>query len=289
NVLGTEGIRLMHEEGKNTPLRVFTTFPSCVPATNGLEDAGSELTAEDIEEGLTWDGVVGLGEVMNFPGVVYDDPKMIDEIEATIARNKTVTGHFPDGTPEMLQAYIASGVDSCHETVTREQGLEKARLGMHVQIREGSAWHDVKEVIKVITEDGIDSSNISLVTDDVYPQTLMEKGHLNHVVRRAIEEGVDPVEAIQLGTINTARYYHLDKELGSITPGKFADIILLDNLNEMEPTTVIANGQVVVENSKLIASYPSAVYPEAVKQTVKLQRPLTPVDFDLITEDKDFV
>src|SRR5690606_11238959 len=224
-----------------------------------------------------------------FPGVVYDDPKMIDEIEATIARNKTVTGHFPDGTPEMLQAYIASGVDSCHETVTREQGLEKARLGMHVQIREGSAWHDVKEVIKVITEDGIDSSNISLVTDDVYPQTLMEKGHLNHVVRRAIEEGVDPVEAIQLGTINTARYYHLDKELGSITPGKFADIILLDNLNEMEPTTVIANGQVVVENSKLIASYPSAVYPEAVKQTVKLQRPLTPVDFDLITEDKDFV
>lgn len=289
NVLGVDGVRLMHEEGKNTPLRVFTTFPSCVPATNGLEDAGSELTAEDIEEGLTWEGVVGLGEVMNFPGVVYDDPKMIDEIEATIARNKTVTGHFPDGSAEMLQAYIASGADSCHETVTREQGLEKARLGMHVQIREGSAWHDVKEVIKIITEDGIDSANVSLVTDDVYPQTLMEKGHLNHVVRRAIEEGVDPVQAIQLGTINTARYFQLDKKLGSVTPGKLADIILLENLSQMQPDTVIANGEIVVENNQLIAEYTPAVYPDSVKQTVNLQRALTVSDFLLKTDKKESV
>src|SRR5699024_8581383 len=283
NVLGTEGIRLMHEEGKNTPLRVFTTFPSCVPATNGLEDAGSELTAEDIEEGLTWDGVVGLGEVMNFPGVVYDDPKMIDEIEATIARNKTVTGHFPDGTPEMLQAYIASGVDSCHETVTREQGLEKARLGMHVQIREGSAWHDVKEVIKVITEDGIDSSNISLVTDDVYPQTLMEKGHLNHVVRRAIEEGVDPVEAIQMATINPARYYKKDDELGSIAPGKCADIIILDDLQTVEPTLVMTDGQVVVENKQIVSTFPSFTYPKEVKHSVHIGKRLAREDFLLTT------
>ncbi|MFC4402739.1 adenine deaminase [Gracilibacillus xinjiangensis] len=279
NVLGTEGVRLMHEEGKQLPLKVFTTFPSCVPATNNLEDAGASLGVKDIESGLEWDGVVGLGEVMNFPGVVYDDPKMIGEIEATIRAGKTVTGHFPDGTSEMLQAYIASGVDSCHETVTREQGLEKARLGMHIMIREGSAWHDVKEVIKIITEDGIDPSNVSLVTDDVYPQTLVDKGQLNHVIRRAMEEGVDPVTAIQMGTINVARYFHMDKELGSITPGKLADIIILSDLEKVEAETVLTNGKIIVHNKKLVAHMPEYTYPQFALDTVKLKRPLVAEDF----------
>ncbi|WP_163539497.1 adenine deaminase [Gracilibacillus sp. YIM 98692] len=279
NVLGVNGVRLMHEEGKGLPLKVYTTYPSCVPATDGLEDAGASLTVEDIEAGLKWDGVVGLGEVMNFPGVVYNDPKMIGEIEATIEERKAVTGHFPDGTNEMLQAYIASGVDSCHETVTREQGLEKARLGMHIMIREGSAWHDVKEVIKIVTEDGIDPTNVTLVTDDVYPQTLVEKGQLNHVVRRAIEEGVDPVVAIQMATINVARYYHMDKEMGSITPGKKADITIFDDLEELEPSTVVTDGTIVVDNQALIYDFPTYIYPDYAKNTVKLKRSAVPENF----------
>ncbi|KAB8137643.1 adenine deaminase [Gracilibacillus oryzae] len=279
NVLGTEGVRLMHEEGRQLPLKVFTTFPSCVPATNDLEDAGATLEVADIEAGLEWDGVVGLGEVMNFPGVVYDDPKMIGEIEATIKARKTVTGHFPEGSSEMLQAYIASGVDSCHETVTREQGLEKARLGMHIMIREGSAWHDVKEVIKIITEDGIDPTNVSLVTDDVYPQTLVDKGQLNHVIRRAMEEGVDPVTAIQMGTINVARYFQMDKELGSITPGKIADIIVLNDLEKVEAETVISNGKIVVHNSELVIHIPEYTYPQFALETVKIKCPLIAEDF----------
>ncbi|ENH97734.1 adenine deaminase [Gracilibacillus halophilus YIM-C55.5] len=289
NVLGAQGVRLMHEEGQNLPLHVFTTFPSCVPATSDLEDAGAELHVKDIEEGLRWEGVVGLGEVMNFPGVVYNDPKMIGEIEATMAANQTVTGHFPDGTNEMLQAYIASGVDSCHETVARQQALEKARLGMHVMVREGSAWHDVEEVIKIVTEDGVDSTNVSLVTDDVYPQTLVEKGQLNHVVRRAMEEGVDPVEAIQMATINVARYYHMDKERGSVTPGKIADIIIFDDLATIEPDTVITKGQVVVANGQLIFDMPAYHYPAEAKDTVKLPRPLTAEDFLLQTNQKQNV
>ncbi|SER91118.1 Adenine deaminase [Gracilibacillus ureilyticus] len=279
NVLGAEGVRLMHEEGRQLPLKVFTTFPSCVPATSDLEDAGAVLDVNDIEAGLEWDGVVGLGEVMNFPGVVYDDPKMIGEIEATIRARKTVTGHFPEGSDKMLQSYIASGVDSCHETISREQGLEKARLGMHIMIREGSAWHDVKEVIKIITEDGIDPTNVSLVTDDVYPQTLVDKGQLNHVIRRAIEEGVDPLTAIQMGTINVARYFHMDKELGSITPGKIADIILLEDLEKVEAKTVITNGEVVVHNKKIVIHMPKYNYPQFALETVKLKRPLTAGDF----------
>ncbi|UOQ87255.1 adenine deaminase [Gracilibacillus salinarum] len=284
NVLGSEGVRMMHEEGRQLPLKVFTTFPSCVPATNDLEDAGATLDEKDIEKGLTWDGVVGLGEVMNFPGVVYDDPKMIKEIEATIAANKTVTGHFPDGTSGMLQAYIASGVDSCHETVAREQALEKARLGMHIMIREGSAWHDVKEVIKIVTEDGIDPTNVTLVTDDVYPQTLVDKGQLNHVVRRAIEEGTDPVMAIQMATINVARYFQMDKQMGSITPGKIADLIIIDDLQVMEASTVITDGEIVVANDQIVKKIPVYTYPDNAKNTVKLARSLYASDFAYVTD-----
>ncbi|MGG4550721.1 adenine deaminase [Paenibacillus humicus] len=279
NVFGTEGVRLMHEEGRGLPLKVYTTFPSCVPSTTDLEDAGAELHVDDIAEGMTWDGVAGLGEVMNFPGVVHGEPKMTGEIKATMEAGKAVTGHFPSDDEQQLQAYIAAGVTSCHETVTREQGLAKLRLGMHLMIREGSAWHDVKEVIKVVTEDRVRTDNIMLVTDDVYPETLVEKGHLNHVVRRAIEEGVDPVTAIQMGTINTARYFKLDGDIGGIAPGKCADLLLIDDLRQMEPSSVITNGELVYDRGRLLAQFPSYVYPEKIRQSVHLARPLTAADF----------
>ncbi|MFC5468942.1 adenine deaminase [Cohnella suwonensis] len=281
NVFGSEGVRLMHEEGQRLPLKVFTTFPSCVPATNDLEDAGARLEVADIEEGLKWNNVVGLGEVMNFPGVVYGDPKMLGEIEATMRSGGTVTGHFPSDDDPMLQAYIASGVTSDHETITREQGLHKVRMGMHLMIREGSAWHDVKEVIKIVTEDKVNTDNISLVTDDVMPQTLVEKGHINHVVRRAIEEGVDPVTAIRMATINVARYFKLDQDLGGIAPGKCADILLIDDLRDMTPSTVLADGQVVYDNGAYAAEFPNFVYPEHIRNSMNVKRALTPDDFKL--------
>ncbi|MFC5403349.1 adenine deaminase [Cohnella soli] len=281
NVFGSEGVRLMHEEGQQLPLKVFTTFPSCVPATDDLEDAGARLEVEHISEGLQWDNVVGLGEVMNFPGVVFGDPKMLGEIEATMRSGGTVTGHFPSDDDPMLQAYIASGVTSDHETVTREQGLRKVRLGMHLMIREGSAWHDVKEVIKIVTEDKVNSDNISLVTDDVMPQTLVEKGHINHVVRRAIEEGVDPVTAIRMATINVARYYKLDQHLGGIAPGKCADMLLIDDLSDMTPSTVIVDGHVVYDNGDYVVELPKFVYPDHIRSSMNVKRSLTPDDFKL--------
>lgn len=279
NVFGTVGVRWMHEEGQQLPLKVYTTFPSCVPSTDDLEDAGACLHVSDIEEGMTWEGVAGLGEVMNFPGVVHGDPKMAGEIAATINAGKTVTGHFPSDSDSELQAYIASGVSSCHETVTREQGLRKLELGMYLMVREGSAWHDVKEVIKVVTEDGADSAQVLLITDDVYPQTLIEKGHMNHVVRRAIEEGVDPVKAIQMGSINTARYFRVDGDVGGIAPGKCADVLLIGDLGRMEPSTVIADGEIVWEDGELRADFPVYEYPAHARDSVRLARPLVPGDF----------
>lgn len=279
NVFGTEGVKWMHEEGRGLPLKVYTTFPSCVPATDDLEDAGATLEVSDIAEGMTWDGVEGLGEVMNFPGVVYGDPKMSGEIAATLKAGKTVTGHFPAEDESMLQAYIASGASSCHETVTKEQALLKLRLGMHLMVREGSAWQDVKEVIKVVTEDHVRTDNIMLVTDDAYPQTLVEKGHLNHVVRRTIEEGVDPITAIQMGSINPARYFKLDGDIGGIAPGKCADILLIDDLRQMEPSTVIADGDVVFDSGELKVEFPTYIYPDKALDSIHLSRPLQPSDF----------
>src|SRR5699024_8228039 len=144
---------------------------------------------------------------------------------------------------------------------------------------------DVKEVIKIITEDNVDTANILLVTDDVYPETLVEKGHLNLVVRRAIEEGVDPVTAIQMASINVARYFNKDKDLGSIAPGKCADIIVLDDLKEVEPSIVITDGQIIVEDNELSVKFPTFTYPESIKSSVHVGRQLTLLDFG-ITPDK---
>lgn len=287
NVFGIEGVRYMHEEGQQLPLKVYTTFPSCVPATDDLEDAGASLTVEDIQEGLTWENVQGLGEVMNFPGVVYGDSKMHGEIAETIKAGKTVTGHFPSEDPYALQAYIAAGVTSDHETIAKEDALAKLRAGLHVQIREGSAWRDVKEVIKVITEYNVDTSNISLVTDDVYPETLITKGHMNHVVRRAIEEGLDPVTAIQLATINSARYFHMENDIGSISAGKYADLLLIEDLQQMEAATVIADGSIQFENGKLQQAFPAYTYPEAVRSSVHLAREMKADDFLYRTDRPD--
>lgn len=279
NVFGIEGVRYMHEEGQQLPLKVYTTFPSCVPATDDLEDAGASLTVEDIQEGLTWENVQGLGEVMNFPGVVHGDSKMHGEIAETIKAGKTVTGHFPSEDPYALQAYIAAGVTSDHETIAKEDALAKLRAGLHVQIREGSAWRDVKEVIKVITEYKVDTRNISLVTDDVYPETLITKGHMNHVVRRAIEEGLDSVTAIQLATINSARYFHMENDIGSISAGKFADLLLIEDLQQMEASLVVADGSILFEEGELQQAFPTYTYPNAVRNSVHLAREMKADDF----------
>ncbi|MFC7321770.1 adenine deaminase [Halobacillus campisalis] len=279
NVFGLEGVRWMHEEGQHLPLRVFTTVPSCVPATDTLEDAGAELLPEHVEEALGWKNVAGLGEVMNFPGVVYGDHKMTTEIEATIQSGKTVTGHIPAEDPKMLQAYAASGVTSCHETVTREQALAKLRIGMHLMIREGSAWQDVKQLAPIITENHMPTENMSLITDDVYPQTLTNQGHLNHVVRKAIQEGIDPSTAIQLATINIANYFNYGNELGSIAPGKRADLLLIEELENVDPSTVIVGGDIIYDNGQYQVDFPTYTYPEKAKNSVHLKEPLKAEDF----------
>lgn len=276
NVLGMEGVRLMVEEGRELPLKVFATMPSCVPAAPGFEDAGAAFGPEDVREAMTWEGIVGLGEMMNFPGVLSGDPGVHSEIAETLKAGKPVTGHYPArDAGKGLQAYIASGIISCHESTRAEDALAKLRGGMYAKLREGSAWLDIKATIKAITENHIDSRHVILVSDDTHPDTLLRLGHMDHVVRRAIEEGVDPIRAIQMVTLNAAECFGVSRDIGSIAPGRCADILLLSDLARVAVEEVIADGNVVAREGKLLAELPARDYPDFVRNSVHLAGPLT--------------
>jgi adenine deaminase len=275
NVLGLDGIRWMLEEGRGLPLKVLLAMPSCVPALPGFEDAGAELGPDDIRTALAWEGVAALGEMMNMPGVYESDPTTHEMIGAVLDAGLPVTGHWSlhGWTDHRLHAYVAAGVDSDHETVHRADALAKLRAGMWVQFREGSAWHDVAECVKVLTEDGVDSRHALLVTDDMHPGTLAATGHLNHAVRTAIAAGLDPLLAIQLATVNAAEYIGRRHDLGSIAPGRCADILLVEDLRELRPHLVLADGRRIPQGE-----LPALPPPAAFRETVRLQRELTAGD-----------
>lgn len=283
NVLGVQGVKLMIEDGKDVPLRVYTAMPSCVPATPGFEDTGAFISAKDIEESMKWDTVAGLGEMMNFPGVLSGDNEMHKELIATLESNKTITGHYSMPETGMgLNAYIASGVRCCHESVRKEDAIAKMRLGMYVQLREGSAWHDVKETVRSITENNIDTRFATLVSDDTHPDTLITKGHMDHIVKRAIEEGVNPITAIQMVTINVADCFNMNRDLGSISPGKWADILLIKDLTKVQVDKVLINGELIAEKNKMCIHISKSNYPDFAKNTMNIGRTLDASDFEIL-------
>jgi adenine deaminase len=279
NVFGLEGMRWMLEEGKRLPLKVFLAVPSCVPALPGFEDAGAELGPDEIREALSWEGVAGLGEMMNMPAVIDGDESVHAEIAATLERRKPVTGHWSLAgvRDHRLQAYIASGIDSCHETTLREDALAKLRAGMWVQFREGSTFRDVEALASVLTEDGVDPRHCLLVTDDVLPDTIASDGHMDRVLRRAVAVGIDPLTAIQMATLNGAEYFGMRHDLGSIAPGRLADILFVEDLHDFRPHRVLADGR---EPEEL----PAYEYPPQAFGSIRLARPLTVGDLRIEAE-----
>jgi adenine deaminase len=178
-------------------------------------DAGHTIGPEEIASAMQWPGICGLGEMMNFPGVLAGDARVHGELKATMKAGKPVTGHYSmPGDFQGLAAYATAGIVSCHESVLAEDALNRMRLGIYAKMREGSAWHDVKATVKSLTETGVHSRRAILVSDDTHPDTLLSAGHLNHVVRRAISEGLDPVRAIQAVTINVAECFNVSRDLG---------------------------------------------------------------------------
>src|SRR3954470_15601650 len=279
NVFGLEGMRWMLEEGRGLPLKVYLAVPSCVPALPGFEDAGAELGPDEIREALAWDGAAGLGEMMNMPAVIEGDPSIHAEIAATLEAGKPVTGHWSLAgvRDHRLQAYIAAGIDSCHETTSREDALAKLRAGMWVQFREGSTFRDVAALAPVLTEDGVDPRHCLLVTDDVLPDTIVDDGHMDRVLRRAIAEGIDPLVAIQMATLNGAEYFNLRHEVGSIAPGRLADVLFVEDLQDFRPHRVLVDGGELGE-------LPRYEYPAEAYESIRLARPLSPFDLRIAAE-----
>lgn len=285
NVLGMDGVKMMMADAARTPLKAMLTLPSCVPAVPGFEDNGATVTSADIRREIAADEVVGLGEMMNFPGVQTSNEETHAITGETLKAGKIVTGHYsiPD-TGMGLNSYIAAGVRCCHESTRAEDALAKMRLGMYALLREGSAWHDLKEVGRAITEHEVDSRFACLISDDTHPHTLLEHGHLDHIVRRAIEEGIDPVTAIQMVTINCAQCFHMDHELGSITPGKCADIIFIDSLESFKIEKVMIDGDIVAEDGKMKAAFPAFEYPASAMQTMHVGEKITADTFKIKTD-----
>lgn len=275
NVLGLAGVRMMHDEALMQPVNIFTQMPSCAPSAPGLETTGYEITAEDVAEAMQWPGIIGLGEMMNFPGVINGDPQMLAEMAATMCAGKTVGGHYasPDkGIP--FHAYAAGGAADDHEGTAEADAVARVRQGMRSMMRLGSAWYDVESQITAVTKRGLDPRNFILCTDDCMAGTLVNDGHMNRVVRHAISCGCDPVVALQMATINTATHFGLERELGSIAPGRRADMILTSDLTTLPIEHVIARGRTVAKDGEITVDCPHYDWPITARATVHLGKAL---------------
>lgn len=289
NVLGLEGVRLMAEEAAVTPMRIYVQVPSCVPAAPGLETSGATLGPKEVAEALTWSNVIGLGEVMNYPGVIAGDPELHEEIAEALKTGKTISGHY--ASPDLgvaFHAYAAAGPSDCHEGHESEDVMARVRQGMYAMLRQGSSEHNVVKQAKAIIGGGIDSRRTLLCTDDRHPDTLLHIGQMDDVVRLAIAEGVPPMTAIQMATLNTAEHFGVAGDVGGIGPGRFADILLVSDLEAMTIDCVLAAGEVVAEAGTLSTSVGSYQYLESAKNTVNIKRELVADDFAipaLVSED----
>jgi adenine deaminase len=244
NVCGLEGMRYVLDCARRLPLDLFLMAPSCVPATH-LETSGASLGPEDIRRILRWRGCIGLGEVMNFPGVLAGDASVLSKIES--ARGRVIDGHAPGVAGKELSAYIAAGIRSDHESVSLGEAEEKLRRGMFVMIREGSSEKNLDALLPLVTDKTY--KRCLLVVDDRSCVDLLRDGDIDAVVRKAIRRGLDPVRAIQMATINTAEYFRLDA-LGAVAPGYFANLIVLDNLADFEINMVFYHGRLVAQGGE---------------------------------------
>jgi adenine deaminase len=253
NVAGIAGVQFMLEASEDVGLEVFYMAPSCVPATH-LETAGAELSGNDIEKLAQHPRVLGLAEVMNFPGVILGDVTILDKLERF--RDKVIDGHSPGLSGAQLDAYLCGGIGSDHECTRLEEAREKLAKGMHIMLREGSQARDLEALAPLVTAQT--KQRCMLVSDDCHPEDLLEQGHMNRVLKRAMELSIDPITAIQLASLNPARYFGL-RTLGAIAPGYQADMVALNSLQPLQIGRVYKKGKLVAEDGKcLLAKKPVA-------------------------------
>jgi len=246
NVMGLEGIRFMLRDSQEIPFDIFFMAPSCVPATH-LETAGAYLGPSDLMKLKDEPRILGLAEMMNFPGVLSGDQEILEKID--LFRNKVLDGHCPSLSGSDLQAYVAAGIRSDHETTVLSEGLEKVETGMMLMIREGTSAKNLDELVPLVNRGN--ARRFCFVSDDLHPEDIQQRGHLNYMVKKAIQLGLDPVTAIQLTTLNPAEYFDL-KDRGAVAPGFRADLAVLNDLESFEVNSVYKDGRMVVDKGSLV-------------------------------------
>ena len=248
NVWGEAGIRYILDSSRDLPLDVYVMLPSCVPATD-LETAGASLRAADLASLLEEDRVLGLAEMMDYPGVLFRDAEVMAKL--ALAEGRPVDGHAPGLSGRDLSAYIAAGIGSDHECTSIEEAREKVRAGMHIMLREGSAAKNLSDLLPLVT--ARNAGRFLFVSDDRHPADLLSQGHIDFMVRTAVEQGLEPILALQIASYNAARYFGLS-HLGAIAPGYLADMVVLDSLESLRPVRVIKDGVLVAEEGRLCVS-----------------------------------
>ena len=260
NVCGLDGLKYMIDAAKKTKLKIIFAMPSCVPATD-FEDSGAILDAEDMEEIFPDENIFGLGEFMNAVGVINCDEKALKKILLAKKFNKLIDGHAPNLSGKNLNAYVAAGILGDHECMTVEEMNEKISRGLYILIREGSACHNLRELIKGATEKN--SRRLLLCSDDRQAKTIFELGHMNNHLKICVEEKINPITAIQMATLNTAEAFKIF-DRGAIKPGNCADIVLLEDLENFFAEKVFIDGEVVAEGGKYL--------PEIISQDISKVR-----------------
>jgi adenine deaminase len=291
NVFGLKGVKLMVDEAQQQPIHVWVQMPSCVPSAPGFETPGASIGPKEVAQAMKWKGIIGLGEMMNYPGVAMGDKKMLEELSVTHAHGKTIGGHYASldlGLP--FHGYVAGGIEDDHEGTRMEDAVARVRQGMKAMLRYGSSWLDVASQVGAITQLGMDSRRFMLVTDDSHAQTISYEGHVDRALRHAIELGLPPITAIQMCTINTAEHFGVSREMGMIAPGRWADVVIVEDLKNFKAEMVIARGQVIAESGKWKVTLPKTRYPAWATNSVHLKKPLKKEDFKIqVTSDAPVV
>ncbi|MCK5833974.1 adenine deaminase [bacterium] len=272
NVMGVDGIKLMLKLADGLPLTIFFMVPSCVPATD-METSGANIGADEIAELFSEKNVIGLAEMMNYPGVLFCLPGVLDKI--MVSKGRVIDGHAPGLSGKELNAYVAAGIGSEHEATTVGEAREKLRAGMYLMIREGTGARNLDALLPAITP--ANSRRILFASDDLHPPELLGRGHIDYMIRRAIDFGVDPIEAIRMGTLNAAEYFRQEK-LGAIAPGRIANLIWIEGLSEFYPRKVWAKGALVAEDGILLEN-------KWAKTSISAENTMNTAPFD----EEDFV
>ena len=287
SVSGYKGFQEFLKLGEDLPIRIFQVVPGGLPVDKKFSNSNT-LSLSQEKLAIKHPHVLGLGEVFSWTKVTLRDPKTMKSLSAMLAGDCIINGHTAGASEKKLNAYVASGILSCHEPLNFDQVLERLRLGMSIMIREGSIRRDLKEIIPSVLSHGTSLDRLMFCSDGLDPIDIAKYGHIDHCVRESIKLGLKPIDAISMASKNCFDYYHMSKDLGGIAPGKLADILIFDDLEYIKPNKVFVGGKLVVSNGSIVTSIKKKTISTWIKKTVKLNK-LSPKDFGIRSKKKSIL